>query len=525
MHRILTQTLDFSTATEAAALDVQRVLSRVFAGAERGRLEEVFDRLAGEGTLRIDRLELYLGMISGSDWLDQLFERLADAAERAISAEDPAPAPGRAALLPSDGGTAAQAVGVTRPDAPVTMLEAVAAYLVTGRLPWWSDLMPYRGWLDAAIDRLGPPARDAIAALAAGQPRALHRIILALAPEAVAVLLAPRIPDLEVGRLMRLAGILADAPAARGTAVSLALEFWTACLGAGAGAGEGTGTRAATLRRGLAAFVAASIRRGALTKPASRAFAATLPSDWLAPFWADCAAAGWPVEEIPPTPVSKMSVPGPRPGPAAKVGLRHPAPLPDTRPPDPAVVSRRGPQADAPARPPPIDTRKVVIPVADAGLVLFHPFLPELFTRCGFWVGKAFTGPSEQHAAARLLGNIAHSDAEADEAVLTLAKVLTGIEPPEAVLDPEPPDPEAIAKADALIGAVLDHWSALKSQDHDFLREVFVRRAGHLSRTDDGWSLRVESLAQDVLLDRLPWGIGVVRLPWMTQFMTVRWRD
>jgi hypothetical protein len=50
-----------------------------------------------------------------------------------------------------------------------------------------------------------------------------------------------------------------------------------------------------------------------------------------------------------------------------------------------------------------------------------------------------------------------------------------------------------------------------------------LQRAGKLSRVDDGWLLQIEQKGVDVLLSYLPWGIGLIKLPWMTELLYVEW--
>ena len=80
------------------------------------------------------------------------------------------------------------------------------------------------------------------------------------------------------------------------------------------------------------------------------------------------------------------------------------------------------------------------------------------------------------------------------------------------------------AEADLLLAAVIDHWTALGDASPDALRGTFLTRPGKLSRRGDDDVLQVEPQSFDILLDRLPWGIGAVRLPWMTRPLWVEWR-
>ena len=38
------------------------------------------------------------------------------------------------------------------------------------------------------------------------------------------------------------------------------------------------------------------------------------------------------------------------------------------------------------------------------------------------------------------------------------------------------------------------------------------------------WTLQVETRAVDVLLDQLPWGLSMIRTPWMHAMLNVDWR-
>jgi hypothetical protein len=42
---------------------------------------------------------------------------------------------------------------------------------------------------------------------------------------------------------------------------------------------------------------------------------------------------------------------------------------------------------------------------------------------------------------------------------------------------------------------------------------------------DSGWLLTIERHAQDVLLARLPWGLGVVAPPWLSERIFVHWLE
>jgi hypothetical protein len=164
------------------------------------------------------------------------------------------------------------------------------------------------------------------------------------------------------------------------------------------------------------------------------------------------------------------------------------------------------------------------IPVTGAGLVLLHPFLNTLFEASALSRDGAFLSETARHSAVHLLGYLATGTPENDEVQLALGKLLTGM-PLAEVLEPLPPDPAAQAAADELLQAVIGHWKGIGTSTPAWLREGFIARPGLIAPADRGWRLDVETRAQDVLLARLPWGFGVIALPWMAAPLAVRWMD
>jgi len=79
-------------------------------------------------------------------------------------------------------------------------------------------------------------------------------------------------------------------------------------------------------------------------------------------------------------------------------------------------------------------------------------------------------------------------------------------------------------EASALLNAVVGHWDALRDTSADGLRASFLARAGKLSERSDGdFLLQVEAQSFDILLERLPWSISIVKLPWMARQLWGEW--
>lgn len=167
--------------------------------------------------------------------------------------------------------------------------------------------------------------------------------------------------------------------------------------------------------------------------------------------------------------------------------------------------------------------------IANAGLVLLAAYLPRLFEHLGWVDGQAWRSPALTERAVHLLQWAATGEAAAEEHTLVLNKLLCGL-PMQA---PVPFDVLLTAEEQAttagLLQAVIAHWSALGATSVEGLRESFLQREGRLvllspDAQPSAWQLQVQARSFDMLLDRLPWSIALIKLPWMEGALHVQWR-
>ncbi|NEP20291.1 MAG: hypothetical protein F6J97_26000, partial [Leptolyngbya sp. SIO4C1] len=159
-----------------------------------------------------------------------------------------------------------------------------------------------------------------------------------------------------------------------------------------------------------------------------------------------------------------------------------------------------------------------------AGLVMLHPFLPPYFEEAGLLEGDQFRNTDAQQIAIYLLQYLATRQTQPPEYELILPKLLCGWPLNEPIIASPALPPTALTETENLLQAVINHWEVLKSTSPDGLREGFLQREGKLTRTGDReWKLQVEKQAIDILLSRLPWGLSMVKLPWMDALLTVEW--
>ncbi len=163
--------------------------------------------------------------------------------------------------------------------------------------------------------------------------------------------------------------------------------------------------------------------------------------------------------------------------------------------------------------------------VGDAGVILLHPFLPRLLEATGIADATSRNLPAARlPRAAALLHWLATGREEVFEFELSLTKVLLGLTPTDSlVVAGGLLSDNDRAEGNALLVAVVEHWTALRNTSVAGLRVSFLQRRGLLRDDDRGWWLRVEAESFDLLLGQLPWGISFVKLPWMTKPIFTDW--
>lgn len=161
--------------------------------------------------------------------------------------------------------------------------------------------------------------------------------------------------------------------------------------------------------------------------------------------------------------------------------------------------------------------------IDNAGLVLLWPYLPRFFKQLGFLEDGDFPTADARERAVLLLQYLAGGETEFSENRLALNKLLCAwplLQPVGAEIAVSQAE---IEESQALLASVIEHWQVLKKTSPEGFCEAFLQREGRLAQDDLGWQLQINRSGIDVLLDSLPWGIGLIRLPWMAEALRVEW--
>ena len=161
--------------------------------------------------------------------------------------------------------------------------------------------------------------------------------------------------------------------------------------------------------------------------------------------------------------------------------------------------------------------------VPNAGIVLLNPFLSRLFDNLKLTKDGRFKNEAMRHKALGILHYLATGEASVLEYNLILPKLLCQMPFNQPVVGRKILSKKEKIECDKLLGIAIDYWSALGKTSKEGLREAFLQRKGKLINRSSGWVLQVERTTIDVLIDRLPWGLGIVKLPWMKDILVVEW--
>ena len=167
--------------------------------------------------------------------------------------------------------------------------------------------------------------------------------------------------------------------------------------------------------------------------------------------------------------------------------------------------------------------------INNAGLIILAPYLKPFFSKIGLLEGKNFKDAAAAIKAVHLLQHICGFDKEGDspeygEHDLLFNKILCGInisEPVPEFLFISDQDKE---ECEVLLQSILRNWTILRNSSIRALQVTFFQKQGRLKQVGIDWDLLVErDSAVEILIDKLPWSISLLKLPWNDYNIHTQW--
>ncbi|RUT69433.1 hypothetical protein D0817_16495 [Flavobacterium cupreum] len=159
--------------------------------------------------------------------------------------------------------------------------------------------------------------------------------------------------------------------------------------------------------------------------------------------------------------------------------------------------------------------------VNNAGLILIHPFVKQLFLNCGL-LNKDNT-IKDPEVAAHLLHYTATAKEQDYENEMLFEKLLCNIPLNQTINRNIILSEEFKKHSTEMLQAALDHWPVMKNSSVALLQNEYLQRPGKIILTGDNPKVLVERKTQDILLDKITWNIGIVKLAWKNKVIFVDW--
>lgn len=162
--------------------------------------------------------------------------------------------------------------------------------------------------------------------------------------------------------------------------------------------------------------------------------------------------------------------------------------------------------------------------IDNAGIIILHPFLAPLFKELDLLDEQdSFLSDECRQRAAIILNYLCTDKETYDEHLLAFNKIICGLKPEDNLSAGLLLTDTERKESDQLLETVIQYWEALKGAGKEAIQETFFKRNAKLSFNNNNYLLQIERMATDILVDRLPWGIGIVRLPWLDHLIYVEW--
>ncbi|MCB0564808.1 MAG: hypothetical protein KDD01_10575 [Phaeodactylibacter sp.] len=519
LHIIHRQNIGLDLRLRRGEHEVQNEVAHMLRHEVLPRLESLFDTLVKDGQiLRIDKLEVDLGDFTTDRYQKEFPERVVEEVksqlEQHVQAAFEVDTRERQFL------SGAQ-----------SMAEALRHFLATGALPWWIPMEKGRNFEATVVEALKkePAAfRRQLAPLVENR-QAVRRLSRQFSDTAIEAMIATFSPTL-ARPVQWLENILSET--ARSPAVLTELEARHPVI-----------VREAVLRQVLRSL-GREVGLKTVLKEIVKEAILDIPSPHRAALLPELARKieKQGAKEITPVLVLEALLQYIRQWPVAHEGGAEKTEqkkdqkqtIGQTKEPKPSSAPETGPAAGAEEEKKPAETKRPeaalseqeALFIGNAGLVLLAPYLELFFEELELQSSGQFRNEAVQERAVHLLQYLATGAEQPPEYELPLNKLLCGLpldHPIEKHLGLEEKEK---AEARQLLEAVIRNWPPLSGTSVEGLQQAFLQRDGKLYFDEyaDNWILKVEPKTEDILLDRLPWGFGVVKLPWMAHLLQVEWR-
>lgn len=157
----------------------------------------------------------------------------------------------------------------------------------------------------------------------------------------------------------------------------------------------------------------------------------------------------------------------------------------------------------------------------NAGLVILSPFFKPVLNNLDLLEEDGSL--KDPVLTAHIFHYLATGEEEDYEFTLIFEAYLCGLPINEPLPKSVPLTDEIKEECQKVLESVLVHWEALKSKSVPLLQNNFLQRPGKLMLKEETPRIIIERTGIDILLDKIPWSISILKLPWHEKMTYVEW--
>ncbi|MDB4582352.1 contractile injection system tape measure protein [Draconibacterium sp.] len=159
----------------------------------------------------------------------------------------------------------------------------------------------------------------------------------------------------------------------------------------------------------------------------------------------------------------------------------------------------------------------------NAGLVVLWPYLNSLFKELNLLDKNRFLNDKAKQQALFILHYLATGETKTEEHELLIPKIITGYTLQQTVPLTIHLEQSVTDECDKLLQNAIRNWSILKSTTPNGLRQSFLQRNAIIKFKEKQWHFLFERKGIDILIDRLPYGLSVIKFNWLMYPIYVSW--
>ncbi len=155
------------------------------------------------------------------------------------------------------------------------------------------------------------------------------------------------------------------------------------------------------------------------------------------------------------------------------------------------------------------------------GLLLLHPFFKYFFKKLNLLSSEG--NLTDPETAVHLLHYIVTGNEKSPEHEMSFEKYICNIPIATPIKRNIEISKKQKEEVKLLLKALKKNWKTISKFSVSMIQNEFLKRPGKIIHMEEGTKIIVERRGLDILMNKMDWGIGLIKLPWKNHFIYVNW--